>query len=267
MINPVKEIVYADNAKVHDIYAANHDRAVPYIFRKRTRDYYWSLLSNFLEKYKKSLTMVDVLELGCGTGTYTDLVLSKDCRTYTGVDISPNMIKKAKNKIKRDNCKYFCSSLEAYATTSTMKFDVIFSFSFLHHLPSIEEALSQIRQLLKPGGIYIALHEEIPNRSRSVIEKIDGKLQVLFGYNGWVKESLMKRFLYCLPGRIGMKYKINTPNHQIHTQYVDYQINRDFNLSKYMTEMCEIKKYSFLAFPELLKLSRPENFQMLILRK
>ncbi len=43
--------------------------------------------------------------------------------------------------------------------------DVAHSWDFLHHVPDVDKALTEIRRVLKPGGRYIAVEPNIINPS------------------------------------------------------------------------------------------------------
>ena len=268
MEDAVKERVYADNTNIHDLYAPAHDRAVPYIHRKRTRRYYWDLLQSQVSAQRLTIEGSHVLELGCGTGTFTDLILARKCVAYLGLDISPGMIDTAKSKTLDPACDYVCSNLEDFARKRESRFDIVFSFSFLHHLPDIEEALVQIGNLLKPGGVYIALHEEVFPRTPSAFEKLDERLQIMAGFNGFAPASLLARWMCCLPGKIGARWRQKTlPNQEGHSEYVDFQMAEAFDLKNFEGGARRVSTYSYFAFPELLCLSSPQNFQMLCMTK
>src|ERR1700738_2233449 len=144
----LKQRIYEANSLTHDTYAASHDRAVPYIYRGSVRASYWRLLCELAGD--QMWQNADVLELGCGTGTFTDHILARNPRSFTGLDLSVQMLEQARRKFPDPRCAWVRAPLELFSSAANSHFDVIFSFSFLHHLPDLPAGLSQIRSLLKP---------------------------------------------------------------------------------------------------------------------
>lgn len=92
----------------------------------------------------------DVLEVGCGTG----LVLSRIrefAREARGVDLSPGMLELARER-----------GLDVVVGSATAlpfpdaAFDVTCSFKVLAHVPAIEQALTEMARVTKPGGVVLA---------------------------------------------------------------------------------------------------------------
>lgn len=93
-----------------------------------------------------------VLDLGCGTGIYS-LWLSEQGVNVTGIDISSEMLKKAKSKAEDKNqiiefIKGDIHSLPFPVNT----FDLIISNIVLEFVDSPEKVISEGLRVLKPGG-------------------------------------------------------------------------------------------------------------------
>ena len=90
-----------------------------------------------------------VLEIGCGTGLFTDMLARTGCH-ITAVDISAELIAKARARgLPEDRVRFLEKSFED--CDSEGPFDAVVGSSVLHHL-DIEPALARIYNLLKPGG-------------------------------------------------------------------------------------------------------------------
>jgi 2-polyprenyl-3-methyl-5-hydroxy-6-metoxy-1,4-benzoquinol methylase len=91
-----------------------------------------------------------VLEIGCGTGMFTQLFAETGAQIIA-VDISPDLLKKAK---ARDLNPHQVRFLEKQFEDCDVDgpFYAVIGSSILHHL-ELEEALSKIYNLLKPGGV------------------------------------------------------------------------------------------------------------------
>jgi ubiquinone/menaquinone biosynthesis C-methylase UbiE len=268
------ELVHEANRNAHDHYAERHDDIVPYIANAKTRFYYWNLIKGSIEKQGKKLKNQSVLELGCGTGTFTDLALLEGIKSFHGVDLSSKMIEKAKEKCKDPLASYFVASLEDFSITHEHQYDIIYSSSFLHHLANLDSGLKMIKKMLKPNGVYVAIHEPITlAREISWIEKLDERLQYLMGY--WhEKIPLPKRIRNVIYSGIKPLIKkiipLNSakPRSQQGEDFVDFQLNQPFSLSSKFqaSNSIEIVPYCYLAFVGLMRFSQPLNFEMLIMK-
>jgi len=101
----------------------------------------------FAERYSRGK---DVLEVGCGTGLLLER-LAKTARHAEGVDLSPGMLSKARER--------GLIVQEASATElpyPDAHFDVACSFKVLAHVPAIGKALCEMARVVRPGGVILA---------------------------------------------------------------------------------------------------------------
>ncbi|MEI6266979.1 MAG: class I SAM-dependent methyltransferase [bacterium] len=115
----------------------------------RTRYYVWADIEKATESF--ALKNMNVLDLGCGNGRLYEFLTSKGAR-YTGLDLSPDLIKIAKNKYPKGD---FVAGNLLKTPFEDGQFDVIYCIATLHHIPSKElriEALKEISRILRPGG-------------------------------------------------------------------------------------------------------------------
>ena len=90
-----------------------------------------------------------VLEIGCGTGNFTELFLSSGCNIIA-VDISPDLLSKAENRgLPASQVRFMAMRFED--AESMGPFDAIIGSSVLHHL-EVPVALSKIFDILRSGG-------------------------------------------------------------------------------------------------------------------
>lgn len=295
--NEVVSMVHKANAKAHDYHAKMHDRNVPYIHRRSTRGYYWQLLKDACNNSGKDFKYASVLEIGCGTGTFTDLVLLNGASKFYGIDLSQKMINTARLKTKDSRAVYEVTALEFFADNHKNEFDIIFSVSFLHHLVDIEQGVQLIKSMLKSGGVYVGLHEPTTSRRLTLIERIDHDFQYLFGYSGSIYmplhtriKNLLKNVIFSVSLRVKVislllnayskikKYfkcklgiKSRTIEEDFHfksgVNYIDYQLNSEFSLIKKIGSFGTVIPYCYLGFVELMKISKPLNYEMFIMVK
>ncbi len=92
---------------------------------------------------------MNVLEVGCGTGLFTERFAATGCR-LTAVDLSPDLLARARERVKgTDTVRFELRPFEECGDIGP--FDAIVGSSVLHHL-SLPRALHTMIALLKPGG-------------------------------------------------------------------------------------------------------------------
>ena len=91
------------------------------------------------------------LDCGCGTGVLIEDLLTR--YDVTGFDISADMLHHAPLTV-REGARLTVASLEALPFPDN-HFDMAFCRGSLHHAADLEQALANIRRVLKPGGLLI----------------------------------------------------------------------------------------------------------------
>jgi 2-polyprenyl-3-methyl-5-hydroxy-6-metoxy-1,4-benzoquinol methylase len=109
-------------------------------------------IGKILKKYK----VKSVLDLSCGTGSQV-LWLAKQGYNVTGVDLSPNLLKIAKNKVRQEKTKVRLLAGDMRSTLVGQFDAVITIFNAVGHVTKIgfEKTMRNINKNLQPGGIYI----------------------------------------------------------------------------------------------------------------
>lgn len=112
----------------------------------------------------KSVNELTVLEVCAGTGFLTYHLLQRCNPNLTVNDISSDELKFAQNLIEthklNNNIKWVLGDM--HTVKFEQKFDLIIGNSFLHHFYNVPEVLRRFYNLLKPGGVFISLHEPTP---------------------------------------------------------------------------------------------------------
>jgi ubiquinone/menaquinone biosynthesis C-methylase UbiE len=138
---------------------------------KRNRDFYGQLavrIGNLLSPSMK------VLELACGTGQIT-FPLCQKTAFWEATDFSTGMIQAAKKR--KDSLPVHFTTADATALPyADVQWDAVIIANALHIMPAPELALSEIRRVLKPGGLLIAptfLHDgKVNNLQIWLLEQI-----------------------------------------------------------------------------------------------
>jgi SAM-dependent methyltransferase len=97
----------------------------------------------------------NILEVGCGSGRFTELLASgaAEGRCVTAVDLSPEMIARAKERLgSSPSVSFVCGDFLDEDFDS--KFDCVVSAATLHHMKA-ETAVPRMKTLLRVGGTLI----------------------------------------------------------------------------------------------------------------
>ncbi|MDQ1317408.1 MAG: hypothetical protein QG588_1060 [Candidatus Poribacteria bacterium] len=95
-----------------------------------------------LDRHKK------ILEVGCGTGRFTKILLSTESKVY-GLDLSIHMLKQAISKTGKSE---FVEYIQAEASSIPLKdniFDFVYSIRVINQLPSREYAFEVIKEMIR----------------------------------------------------------------------------------------------------------------------
>jgi len=110
-------------------------------------------IKKLMKLYSLKIGAGRLLDLGCGTGFILSLAMPYFNELY-GIDITPAMLDLAKFKFKKvKKIKLIQASSEHLPFRNSL-FDVLTSYSFLHHLSSIGPTLKEAFRVLKKGGIF-----------------------------------------------------------------------------------------------------------------
>lgn len=107
---------------------------------------------------------VSILDVGCGLGRLAAKLAGPN-RIVTGVDLSPEMIVRArKTNHTGGQLKFLCGDFLERDFTA-QQFDCVISAAALHHMPA-DVAVPRMVELLRPGG-RLVLHDVRSNHGLS----------------------------------------------------------------------------------------------------
>lgn len=104
---------------------------------------------------------VRVLELGCGTGSFTRLFLAGGAEV-TSIDGSLRMIARARGKAEGATFEHV--DLRTFQSPTHRRFDVVFFGFVLHELPKLARTslLAQATSCLAPDGRIVVVDHAVP---------------------------------------------------------------------------------------------------------
>ncbi|MCX9084517.1 MAG: class I SAM-dependent methyltransferase [Candidatus Methanoperedens sp.] len=132
------------------------------------REHWRPLIEKKIESY---CAQKNVLELGCGTGIYTEMI-NKYTNKVLGTDISGKMLIYTKNKKGLSNL----IRIDAHKIPlRTRSFDVIITMGLFEYIQR-DVVITEMKRILKQNGICIL---SVPNKYSAC--RIFGKLSKIFG--------------------------------------------------------------------------------------
>lgn len=146
------------NEIAHGKYLAEHGAGEIWNWETPAGRYRWSRRVTMLLAHIKP--EMRVLELGCGTGYFTK-ELAKTGAAITSIDISPDLLTIAQDKIKEANVTFVIENAYQMNFSDDM-FDTIVGSSVLHHL-DIHKALKECYRVLKTRGSIIFTEPNMMN--------------------------------------------------------------------------------------------------------
>ncbi|MHA4846872.1 class I SAM-dependent methyltransferase [Flavitalea antarctica] len=140
-----------DAKQAYDFWASLYDSN-----KNNTRDLEAIALRNMLD----DISFESCLEIGCGTGKNTQWLADRSY-SLTGVDLSIEMLAKAREKITSSKVTFVSADITKDWTFASTQYDLI-SFSLvLEHIELLEPVFQKASKVLKPGG-YLYLGELHP---------------------------------------------------------------------------------------------------------
>jgi SAM-dependent methyltransferase len=184
------------NVLFHDIEAAHYDHlhgemweSLPPVFERLATD---------IEHTQLDGSDWRLADVGCGTGLATELLLRTTLSTRISalqmVDTSTEMLNRCRERAERWRLPtdYLRGQIDLIPEASA---DILIACSVLHHIPELLGFCRQVQRVLKPGGLFIHVHD--PRSAAVDSEIVKGRAAQLAEIRKR-KQSRISR----LPGRI-----------------------------------------------------------------
>ena len=161
------------------------------------------------ERVRKECRLGKLVEFGCGTGFYTQVLVGK-ADTVVATDISQGMLALAKERIKATNVTFQVEDCQATSLPDEV-FDTAF-ISLVIHFTEPEKTLAEMRRILKPGGTLII--SNLDPGALNGVDRVRCLIRILYhgltGYRvkppkGFGKNIVTENQLRELMGKSGFK--------------------------------------------------------------
>jgi ubiquinone/menaquinone biosynthesis C-methylase UbiE len=161
----------------------------------KTRD----LEAKALRDILSTISFNTVLEIGCGAGKNTEWLLQKAQR-ITAVDLSEEMLSKAKEKIQSDNIEFIQFDINNDWNFTERTFDLIAFSLVLEHIENLDHIFKEVyKKLNDEGFVYIGeLHPfKQYTGTKARFETKEG-LQIVQCYNHHISDFIQSAKKYGL---------------------------------------------------------------------
>lgn len=108
-----------------------------------------------------------ILDAACGTGVLVPYYISRNVGSVTGIDISPNMIERARGKYTDPRVRFICMDAETSGTLQAEVYDVVMIYNAYPHFSDPDALFRSMCACLAVGGTITVAH----GMSRENIEK------------------------------------------------------------------------------------------------
>lgn len=126
----------------------------------------WRHEAAMMERLGGKLTGLRVLEIGCGRGVGTEIILERfEAGEVQAFDLDPDMVRLARERLARypsDRVRLFVGDAENIEAADE-SFDAVVDFGIIHHCPNWQRAVAEVRRVLKSGGKF--LFEEVTKQA------------------------------------------------------------------------------------------------------
>jgi ubiquinone/menaquinone biosynthesis C-methylase UbiE len=145
-----------DTRRAYNSWASQYDTNL-----NKTRD----LEAQALRATLANIPMERYLEIGCGTGKNTEWLITR-AQEVTAVDLSEEMLAKAKAKINSTRVQFIQADITTPWTFTQGSYDVVGFSLVLEHIDNLPAVFEKVAAVLKPGG-YVYIGELHPFKQYS----------------------------------------------------------------------------------------------------
>jgi trans-aconitate methyltransferase len=115
-----------------------------------------------------------VLELACGTGTWTQVLLAIGLE-ITAIDAAPEMLEMARQKLRNTRVHY--QQPDLFQWEPEREYHLVFFANWLSHVPpeELDTFLSRVARAVRPGGYVAIIDQYAPTpEDRQIMKKGEG---------------------------------------------------------------------------------------------
>ena len=112
---------------------------------------------DIINRFKNSKDPLHVLEVGCGAGRFTEILLKFPSIRLTSIDLSSAVEANAQNFPQNSYHRIIQTDL-LELPFELMKFDIVICLGVIQHTPKPENSIKKLYEQVKPGGDLVIDH-------------------------------------------------------------------------------------------------------------
>lgn len=133
------------------------------------------------ERVAKEDRLGNLVEFGCGTGFYTEVLAGK-ADSVLATDLSPGMLEVAQHRVKATNVTFQTEDCQQ-SSLPDRAFDTAF-LSLVIHFTDPAKTMAEMHRILKPGGALIIANLDL--RALNGADRVRCLIRVLYhGFTGY----------------------------------------------------------------------------------
>ena len=141
---------------------------------------------NIINRFKNSKVPLHVLEVGCGAGRFTEILLKFPSVRLTSIDLSTAVEANSENFPQNSYHRIVQTDLMELPF-ELMKFDLVICLGVIQHTPNPEKSIKKLYDQVKPGGDLVIDHYTFDisrltkisaNILRPILKRISGKNRI-----------------------------------------------------------------------------------------
>jgi ubiquinone/menaquinone biosynthesis C-methylase UbiE len=150
------------NVAVHNRIARKYEAIHDEIFNDIEQSRLHSLLKLAISQIESGRSPVQALDVGCGSGNLTSHLLELGA-DVTAADVAQGFLDLVSDRYSGRAFSTFRLNGSDLGGIADSSFDLVATYSVLHHIPDYLAASAEIARVTRPGGVVVIDHEATPH--------------------------------------------------------------------------------------------------------
>jgi ubiquinone/menaquinone biosynthesis C-methylase UbiE len=135
-------------------------KKIKFLYDSGAKVYNIQYFAEQMEKYAKALKYIKfksneiILDAGCGTGLFEEIIRNKENSIFC-VDISSQMLTIAKSRLRDYNNIFLINADVDHLPFLNSSFDVSIAFTVIQNVPNPVRSIKELNRVLKSGGLSV----------------------------------------------------------------------------------------------------------------
>jgi ubiquinone/menaquinone biosynthesis C-methylase UbiE len=146
------------NVAIHDKIARKYDALHGEIFNEVEQERLHRALITARDAVVTGRQPLQALDFGCGSGNLSRHLLALDV-SVTAADVSQGFLDLVRSRYQDDRLATYLMEDGDLSGLADGRYDMIATYSVLHHIPNYLAACAELARLCRPGGVILIDHE------------------------------------------------------------------------------------------------------------